>query len=133
LPKGNDKRRAPYLERFADATTDAVLRHIAAAPRSEPSFLWLHYYDPHAPYEPPGELQQRFAGEAAYDGEIAFVDQQLSRVLARCWTPSCSSGRSILVTADHGESLGRARRGHARAVRLRRHAARARGSWLVPA
>ena len=102
LPKGNDKRRAPYLERFADATTDAVLRHIAAAPRSEPSFLWLHYYDPHAPYEPPAELQQRFAGEAAYDGEIAFVDQQLSRVLA-----ALNRERTlILVTADHGESLG---------------------------
>jgi arylsulfatase A-like enzyme/Tfp pilus assembly protein PilF len=101
LPKGNDPRRAPYLERFADATTEAALR-FAAAPSDRPFFLWVHYYDPHAPYEPPGELSQRFAGEAAYDGEIAFVDQQLARLL-----PALPQQRTLtLVTADHGESLG---------------------------
>jgi arylsulfatase A-like enzyme/cytochrome c-type biogenesis protein CcmH/NrfG len=102
LPKGSDTRRAPYLERFADATTDAALRHLAATPGSEPFFLWLHYYDPHAPYEPPGELAQRFHGEAAYDGEIAFVDQQLARLFAALRLERTV----VLVTADHGESLG---------------------------
>src|SRR3954469_6568558 len=71
LPRGNDRRRTPYVERFADATTDAVLRWIAATPPADapPFFLWVHYYDPHAPYEPPGELAVRFR-DAPYDGEI---------------------------------------------------------------
>jgi hypothetical protein len=53
FPKGNDPRRAPHVERFADATTDAVLRWLEApepAPARRPFFLWVHYYDPHAPY-----------------------------------------------------------------------------------
>src|SRR5438874_4426464 len=83
LPKGNDRRRTPYVERLADATTDAVLRWLATAtsgPNSPQWFLWVHYYDPHAPYEPPGELAEQFR-RAPYDGEIAFVDRQLGRVL----------------------------------------------------
>jgi arylsulfatase A-like enzyme len=62
LPRGNDRRRTPYVERFADATTDAALRWLgnsspAATPPSGASSAllpWVHYYDPHAPYEPPG-------------------------------------------------------------------------------
>src|SRR5712692_10161230 len=82
LPKGNDRRRTPYVERLADATTDAVLRWLPAptAAGAAPFFLWVHYYDPHAPYEPPGDLAERFR-TAPYDGEIAFVDLQLGRLL----------------------------------------------------
>jgi arylsulfatase A-like enzyme/tetratricopeptide (TPR) repeat protein len=111
LPKGNDRRRTPYVERFADATTDAVLRWLAAgssraAPPAAPWFLWVHYYDPHAPYEPPvADLADRYR-QSPYDGEIAFVDRQLGRLL-QALDVSGETGRTIvLVTADHGESLG---------------------------
>ncbi len=107
LPQGNDRRRTPYVERFADATTDAVLRWLRTptAAGATPFFLWVHYYDPHAPYEPPGELAQRFRS-APYDGEIAFVDAQLGRLL-RALDESGALGHTlVLVTADHGESLG---------------------------
>jgi len=107
LPRGNDRRRTPYVERFADATTDAVLRWLGVPSASAPApvFLWVHYYDPHAPYEPPGELAQRFRA-APYDGEIAFVDAQLARLL-RALDQRGTLGRTVvLVTADHGESLG---------------------------
>src|SRR3954451_847107 len=58
LPRGNDRRRTPYVERFADATTDAVLRWLAAAspgeaPQAGPVVLWGHHVDPHGPHEPP--------------------------------------------------------------------------------
>ncbi len=105
LPRGNDKRRAPYLERLADATTDAALRWLAT-PDSGSFFLWMHYYDPHAPYEPPGELARRFPGSAAYDGEIAFVDSQLARLLRALQDVKALERTLVLVTADHGESLG---------------------------
>ena len=67
--------------------------------------MWVHYYDPHAPYEPPSDLAERFRN-APYDGEIASVDRELSRVL-KALEQSGDLGRTvILVTADHGESLG---------------------------
>jgi arylsulfatase A-like enzyme/Flp pilus assembly protein TadD len=108
LPRGSDPRRTPYVERFADATTDAVLRWLGAAapsPAGSPFFLWVHYYDPHAPYEPPGELATRF-GASPYDGEVAFVDQQIARLL-RAIDERGALGRTlVLATADHGEGLG---------------------------
>jgi arylsulfatase A-like enzyme/cytochrome c-type biogenesis protein CcmH/NrfG len=100
LPHGTDRRRAPYVERTADATTDAALRFLARAPA--PFFLWVHYFDPHAPYQAPGEFGTRFA-DRPYDGEIAFVDAQLSRLLAA--VPN-RDRVAVIVTADHGESLG---------------------------
>lgn len=111
LPKGNDLRRTPYVERFADATTDAVLRWLTtasppgASPRA-PWFLWVHYYDPHAPYEPPApDLADRYR-QSPYDGEIAFVDRQLGRLLQTLDGRGETSRTIVLVTADHGESLG---------------------------
>ena len=110
LPKGDDRRRTPYVERFADATTDAVLHWLGSSTpttsrESASWFLWVHYYDPHAPYEPPADLAARYR-DAPYDGEIAFVDQQLARVLQALDSRNEASRTVVLVTADHGESLG---------------------------
>jgi choline-sulfatase len=105
LPRGSDPRRTAYVERSADRTTDAALQWLEAAPSvgtaGSPFFLWVHYFDAHAPYEPPAEFLSRVG--SAYGGEIAFVDSQLGRLLARV------EGRGptlVLATADHGESLG---------------------------
>ena len=110
LPKGNDRRRTPYVERFADATTEAALRWLptlrpATGPSPAPWFLWVHYYDPHAPYEPPADLAERFRA-SPYDGEVAFVDRQLARLLQAIDAGGESARTIVLVTADHGESLG---------------------------
>ena len=107
LPKGNDRRRTPYVERFADATTNAVLRWLEASSSAAPPpfFLWVHYYDPHAPYEPPGELADRFRA-TPYDGEIAFADGQLGRLLRALEEKGALARTVVLATADHGESLG---------------------------
>ncbi len=106
LPKGRDSRRTPYVERFADATTDAVLRWLEApAGQPAPFFLWVHYYDPHAPYEPPGELAARFR-TAPYDGEVAFADQQLGRLLHALDERGLLAQTLVLAMSDHGEGLG---------------------------
>ena len=107
LPRGKDARRTAYVERTADRTTEAALRWLETAtppgsPR-RPFFLWVHYFDPHAPYEAPAEAM---AGAASpYDGEIAFVDAQLGRLLRRA-EEAAGGPTLVLVTADHGESLG---------------------------
>jgi arylsulfatase A-like enzyme/tetratricopeptide (TPR) repeat protein len=110
LPRGTDARRAAYVERPADQTTDALLRWLdgeasAAAAAAAPRFAWVHYFDPHAPYEPPPAFAERFRG-APYDGEIAFVDAQLGRVLDHLRARGVLERTLVLATADHGESLG---------------------------
>ena len=108
LPKGHDARRTPYVERFADATTDAVLRWLEAPATGTPGrpfFLWVHYYDPHAPYEPPGEFAERFR-TAPYDGEVAFADQHLGRLLHALEQQGLLGRTLVLAMSDHGEGLG---------------------------
>ncbi len=72
---------AGTLERKAPATTDAYLAWARRPAGRRQLFAWVHYFDAHAPYEPPPELAARFAGKP-YDGEIALVDRELGRVLA---------------------------------------------------
>jgi arylsulfatase A-like enzyme/tetratricopeptide (TPR) repeat protein len=108
LPRGKDARRTAYVERTADRTTDAALAWLDAPPvaggEQSPLFLWVHYFDPHAPYEAPAEFMSRVA--TPYDGETAFVDAQLARLLQRFDAAAKGRPGYVLVTADHGESLG---------------------------
>jgi len=102
LPRGKDARRTAYVERTADRTTDAALHWLEQAGREPaPLFLWVHYFDPHAPYEAPAEFMA--GGASPYDGEVAFVDAQLARLLRRV---EAAGPALVLVTGDHGESLG---------------------------
>ena len=108
LPRGKDARRTAYVERTADRTTDAVLAWLdaqaAPATAAAPLFAWVHYFDPHAPYEAPAAAM---AGAASpYDGEIAFVDSQIGRLLERLEARRPERPLYVLVIADHGESLG---------------------------
>jgi arylsulfatase A-like enzyme/Flp pilus assembly protein TadD len=92
-----------YPERTAGEVTEAALRWLAA--RERRFFLWLHYYDPHAAYQPPAPFERRFAGRL-YDGEIAYADEQIERVF-RALRRSGEWDRTLVIaTADHGESLG---------------------------
>src|SRR4051812_36655337 len=49
------------------------------SPTPNPFFVWIHLYDPHAPYAPPPEFAAR--AKTPYDGEIAYADAQLARLL----------------------------------------------------
>ena len=73
--------------------------------QGRPFFAWMHFYDPHDPYDPPAPFKQQFASRP-YDGEIAYVDQQLGRLFAFLNETGLSRNTIIVLTADHGESLG---------------------------
>jgi choline-sulfatase len=103
FPRGNP-RRAPYVERDAAGTTDVVLGWLGAGDPA-PFFAWVHYYDPHAPYEAPPPFAERFRARP-YQGEVAFVDVQLGRLLRRLGETGLAARTIVLVIADHGESLG---------------------------
>jgi arylsulfatase A-like enzyme/cytochrome c-type biogenesis protein CcmH/NrfG len=68
-------------------------------------FCWLHFYDPHLPYDPPSPFQERFR-DRKYDGEIAYVDHVLGKVLDRLRDEGLRDNTLIVVTGDHGEGLG---------------------------
>jgi arylsulfatase A-like enzyme/Flp pilus assembly protein TadD len=72
---------------------------------ARPFFAWVHLYDAHAPYEPPEPYRARFAGRP-YDGEIAAVDAQVGRLLRHLEERGIADRTVVVVTADHGESLG---------------------------
>ncbi len=88
------------LERPADATLAAALRWLATAPA--PRFAWVHFYDPHYPYEPPA-AHRRPGPRGAYDGEVAYVDAAVGRLAAAF---GARDDALIVFAADHGESLG---------------------------
>ena len=67
-------------------------------------FAWLHFYDPHAPYEPPEPFNTRYA-EHPYLGEIAFMDSQIARVVEFLERNGLLEKTVIAVIGDHGESL----------------------------
>jgi choline-sulfatase len=87
------------LQRDAATVTRAASTWIAG--QKGPWFLWVHYYDPHLPYSAP-PARGRAPLPDAYDAEIAYVDEQLGALIG-----SLDRARTaIVVTADHGESLG---------------------------
>lgn len=90
-------------ERSADRTVAAVEEWLARAP--DRFFLFVHFYDPHAEYAPPPPWDHRFRGRL-YDGEVAFADAQLGRLLAAIEARHPDRATLIAVTSDHGESLG---------------------------
>jgi arylsulfatase A-like enzyme len=107
-PRARGERERGFNDRPADAVTDAALswldQHLVE-PDSRPYFLWVHYFDPHAPYDPPQPFASRFAGRP-YDGEIAFVDSQIGRLVDDLEQRARLDRTLIVVVADHGEGLG---------------------------
>jgi Tfp pilus assembly protein PilF len=94
-------------ERSATAVTDAALAwaDTLAGRGSVPYFLWVHYYDPHAPYDPPPRFKA-LAGGDLYDGEIAYADAELSRLIAGLSSRGLARRLAMVVAGDHGEALG---------------------------
>ncbi len=91
-----------YDEREASAVADAALPWLEEARRGErPWFAWVHFFDPHAAYRPPARFALRY-GPDSYEGEIAYVDEQIARLLAA----APGGDVTVAVVADHGEALG---------------------------
>lgn len=72
--------------------------------RGTPFFAWLHFYDAHTPYTPPEPFRSQHPGNA-YQGEIAFADAQIGRVIQFLRDRDLYDRTVIVVIGDHGESL----------------------------
>lgn len=101
--EGSDEARALHGgERRAGKQVDLALAWLEGRDRSRPFFLWVHFYDPHAPYDPPPGTE----GSDPYLGEVAAMDREIGRLFAGLEADGALDETTILAIADHGEAFG---------------------------
>ncbi len=111
LSRGFDSYDAPSVRaqgaesRTAEEGARRALAWLAGLPSGRRFFLWVHFFDPHDPYEPPPPWDARFPGRA-YEGEIACADEGIGRLLRALRESGRLAETLVCVAADHGESLG---------------------------
>ncbi|MHC4158430.1 MAG: sulfatase-like hydrolase/transferase [Planctomycetota bacterium] len=91
------QRRAGEATRFALEWLDKN--------KSKSFFMFLHYFDPHWPYEPPEPFDSVFA-DNLYAGEIAYTDYCIGQVIRKLKNLGLYDSTIIVITSDHGEMLG---------------------------
>jgi arylsulfatase A-like enzyme/lipopolysaccharide biosynthesis regulator YciM len=101
LPSTSSELSLGQVQRDGALTLDAAERWLSQR-TSDRVFLFVHFYEPHKPYTPPA----RFAEYAPYDGEIAYADELVGRLLDRLRTDRLFDRSTIVLLADHGEGLG---------------------------
>jgi len=102
LSSGRERHPRMVADRPASAAVDAASAWLDSLPADRPFFLWVHLYDPHSPYSPPPPWRDEYR-DRLYDGEIAFMDSQIGRLLGH---PRVAGDAVVSVLGDHGESLG---------------------------
>jgi arylsulfatase A-like enzyme/Tfp pilus assembly protein PilF len=92
------------LERRGEEVLSRALSWLSKHPAG-PFFLWIHLYDPHDPYSPPEPYRTRYQADP-YDGEIAYTDSVVGKLLRELRTRGLFDDSLIAVMADHGEAFG---------------------------
>jgi choline-sulfatase len=101
LPPASPEVEIGEVQRDGADTVSAATRWLATL-TSPRFFLFLHLYEPHTPYSPP----ERFRRFKPYDGEIAYADELLGRLVASLKDRHLYDEALIVVVSDHGEGLG---------------------------
>jgi len=92
------------VDRRAGESVDRALAWLKKS-QAHPFFFWLHLYDPHSPYDPPEPFRSQYR-DHLYDGEIAYADHELGRLIAWLKQTHLYDSSLIVFLSDHGESLG---------------------------
>ena len=103
-PEQFKNRDLGLVERKAGESVDRAVKWLSKNPQ-RPFFFWLHLYDPHSAYDPPEPYHTQYSGHL-YDGEIAYADHELGRLIAWLKTNKLYDSSVIAFLSDHGESLG---------------------------
>jgi len=101
MPPGQAEMSIGQVQRDG-AQSEAIAERWIDGRSSSKWFLFLHLYEPHKPYTPP----DRFRQYAPYDGEIAYADEIVGRLIAHLKTRGSYDGATIVLLSDHGEGLG---------------------------
>ena len=73
--------------------------------KDEQFFCWVHFFDPHLPYNPPPSYRGQFA-DRPYDGEVAYMDFIIGEVMAKIKARNLLGRTLVVVAGDHGEAFG---------------------------
>jgi len=92
------------IQRPGNEVVDKALPWIQQS-AATPFFAWIHLYDAHSPYRPPEPFASRYRGHP-YNGEIAFADSQVGRIVSQLQSSALFDRTVVVVMGDHGESLG---------------------------
>jgi choline-sulfatase len=98
----DDARFLNTIQKRGDIATGEAVAWIKDHPRF---FAWLHLYDPHDPYEPPGRYAVTYA-DRPYDGEVAYSDELVGQLITTLRDANRLDNTLVVVTSDHGEGLG---------------------------
>lgn len=91
----------------SDRVSDVAIERLQeVVEKDEQFYLWAHYVDPHAEYVPHEEFDFGRDERARYDGEVAFVDKHVGRVLDAIAAGPAADRTIVIVTSDHGEAFG---------------------------
>ncbi len=106
------------LDQRADAATAKAIEAVDELAREDasPFFLWVHYFDPHSPYDPPPAYEAAFQGseqpagelaelERRYDAEILFTDAELGKLIDFLQAKGLLDSTLLIITSDHGEAF----------------------------
>ena len=96
------------VQRPANQVVDAALAWLEGR-KQGPFMAWIHLYDAHTPYEPPEPFLSEYGPRGLaglYDGEIAFTDQQVGRLVSWLQANGLDKKTVVVITGDHGEGLG---------------------------
>jgi arylsulfatase A-like enzyme/Flp pilus assembly protein TadD len=99
-----DEANLDEMERPGNLVADVTLDWLAKNSQKK-FFLWMHLYDPHFPYHPPEPFNREYSSHP-YDGEIAFADEQVGRLIKFLREKKLYDRTIIVLCGDHGESLG---------------------------
>lgn len=101
---GGDKYQSlSYVERKAERVVDNAMEWLKV--QESRWFLWIHCFDPHDPYEPPEPFKTQYE-KHPYNGEVAYVDFVLGKLLNYMEEKNLFDNTLVVFTGDHGESLG---------------------------
>jgi arylsulfatase A-like enzyme/Tfp pilus assembly protein PilF len=98
----------PFKSLNAERRADEVYAPFARwldAHKADRFFAWVHFFDPHIPYDPPSPYKERFASDP-YDGEIAFMDEHVGKIVGKLRDNGILQRTLIIIAGDHGEAFG---------------------------
>ncbi len=112
----DDLDQGGFDRRAHDTTRQAVTWLSEHRNRYRPFFLFVHYFDPHAPYVPPVPFAELYVDPNdrsehlkylidLYDAEIAFTDWQVGVLLAALGKLGLENNTLVVLVGDHGEGL----------------------------
>ena len=98
----------PFKSLNAERRADEVFAPFARwldEHKADRFFAWVHFFDPHIPYDPPSPYKERFASDA-YDGEIAFMDEHVGKIVGKLRDDGLLQRTLVIIAGDHGEAFG---------------------------